>query len=113
MSIIRLLIYFSEKDIVYHPISNLGNLRGFDEFLCADIMFLFVLFDGKLEKLIEPSPSTDIAPVLLAENAATCSIQRSARQSAHHSQQRAREATIQSHKNRAQGIESSESIGVS
>ena len=93
------MIYYSEKDIVYHPISDSGNFRGFDEFLCADIMFLFVLFDGKLEKLIEPSPSTDIPPVLLAENAATCSIQRSARQSAHHSQQRAREAIIQSHKN--------------
>lgn len=53
---------------------DIDRLRGFEEFLRVDIMFLFVLFDGKLEKFIEPSSSADSPPVLLKEDAATGSI---------------------------------------
>lgn len=49
------------------------------------IMLLFVIFDGKLEKLNEPLADADFPPVLLEKNASPHSIQRPARQSADHS----------------------------
>lgn len=59
---------------LHHYMIDIDRLRGFEEFLRVDIMFLFVLFDGKLEKFIEPSSSADSPPVLLKEDAATGSI---------------------------------------
>jgi hypothetical protein len=47
-------------------------------------MLLFIIFDGKLEKLIEPAADADISAVLLEEDAAASPIQRPAGQSAQH-----------------------------